>query len=221
MSRRNKIKDETVKKKTNQKRKPETIKIEGYKKQLKSGVFDVEDNLKIAEDGTTAIIDCKITTASDELDVYDRFDINAERTLSSAFTQYLVHSALIIPMKYDLELDVHVHKNFEPKNEVMFTKAVKRELAFDIKNNIINMRSGKRKSLIMIMLSVVFFITYFWASHLEIWFLPDILQVLCWVFLWETVSSLIWDTPELRQKRYNNLRLYNAKIVFIRTKRNI
>ena len=40
--------------------------------------------------------------------------------------------------------------------------------------------------------------------------------ILTWFFIWEAVSTKVYDSSEIKMHKINMLRLYNAEIVFVK-----
>lgn len=186
-----------------------------YKKQLKSEIFDVDNELQFNENGS-AIVECKIGKLEN---VFNQFDIAKDRTMTREFNNYLEEEAEIIPIRYNLELKLHVNENFTDENEKQLQKALKRHFSFYITADSVKLKRNIFKFSILFIFGILCLFLTTTVGKINTGIpVYETLLVLTWFFLWEGISSALFDRNTMRIHRLNLLRLYNATINIVRDK---
>lgn len=187
-------------------------KIKQYKKQLKSKKFDLDNELLISEDGS-AIIQCNVEKAKN---IFSNFDPVQERTISQEFHNFLMEETEIIPMRYDLQLQFLVDDDFTYENEVQIKKAIKRHYSFNITKDRVIERKTMKKCLLLLLFGIIGLclipLLKIIDQNLQFY---EFLSIPTWFFIWEAISTKVYDSSEIKVHKINMLRLYNANIVFI------
>lgn len=190
-------------------------KIKNYNKQLKSEVFDLDNEIIYNENGE-ALIECKIVKVEN---IFNNYDLAKQRTITDDFEKYLMDEVEIIPMTENVAIKMYVDENFTPENEVQVKKAIKNHFGFKItsdkvKNKRNNIWEGLFFSLGLIFLILSPFI-YKWFENSYVPLYESAL-ILTWFFLWEGTGMAFFDRTEIKAHIFNMLRLYNANISFVK-----
>lgn len=186
-----------------------------YRKQLKSEIFDVDNELRFNETGS-AVIECKVGKLDN---LFNQYDIVQDRTISLDFHNYLQDEAEIIPLRHNLELKIHVNENFNDDNEKQLKKALKRHFSFYITTDTVKLKKNIFKAGALFLCGLLFLCLSSLVTNVTSTFpLYESLLLLTWFFLWEGTSIALFDRSTLRMHRLNMLRLYNASIVIVRDK---
>ncbi len=190
-------------------------KIKEYKNQLRSEIFDLDKELKYNENGE-ALIECKIGKAEK---IFDKFDLAQDRSITDEFEKYLLDEMEIIPLSDNVAINMYVDSDFTDENEKQVRKAIKNHFAFKITSDKVKMKSNDITAGIFFILGIICLalspLIYKWS---ESTFMPlyESALILIWFFLYEGAYMAFFDRSELKEHRYNMLRLYNADIKFIR-----
>ena len=188
-------------------------KIKKYKRQLKSEIFDLENELDINKD-EEAQIHCNLHSINH---IFSPFDIAKDRTITDEFHSFLLEETDIIPMQYELELVFHVNKDFSTTDENKIKKAIKRFYSFKITSDIVRTRKTNFKCFFLFLCGIICLSLCPIVSTLTtIVPLYESLLILTWFFIWEGSSAKFFDGSKLATHKFNMLRLYNAKITFIK-----
>lgn len=186
-----------------------------YKKQLKSEIFDLDNEVVINESGD-AVIECKIGKAET---IFNKHDLAQNRTITDEFEKYLLEETEIIPISTNIEIKMYVDSGFTEENAKQVKRAIKNHFSFNITTDVVKMKKNILIAMAMYMLGlislflcpVVFNIT---SSISNIPFYESML-LFTWFFIWEASSLIFFDRTDLKKHRFNMLRLYNAKISFV------
>lgn len=187
-------------------------KIKEYKNQLKSEIFEPENELVYNEEGD-AIIDCKVDNLHD---LFSPYDISKKRTFCDAFHFYLLDETSIIPLHQNLEIRIHSKTEFTEKEKTQIKRAMKNHFSFYITSDMVKLKRMTTTTIILFALGILslFAIALFntIATNIPLY---EFLLIMTWFFFWEGTSLGLFDNRKVRSHRYNLLRLYNAKISFI------
>lgn len=179
-------------------------------KQLQSKLFNNKYKLNINNDNF-AVIDCK---ANDINTLYSSYDLNSESEINTSFSNFLIKEVSIIPLNYNLHLDITFNKEFNKKNKEKLKKSIKQHFSFKITDLKIKMKRNFIKALTLFSFSLISLIVTFLTKQNSIFFLNETFLILGWFFLWEGSNVLVYNRFNLKHKLYNYLRLYNAGITF-------
>lgn len=203
-----------------EKKKQNKLKIKEYKKQLRSEIFDLDKELKYNENGE-ALIECKIGKAEK---IFDKFDLAQDRSITDEFEKYLLDEVEIIPLSDNVAINMYVDSDFTSENEKQVKKAIKNHFSFKITSDKVKMKNNDILAGIFFILGLICLalspFIYEWS---ETTFMPlyESALILIWFFLYEGAYMAFFDRSELKEHRYNMLRLYNADIKFIRPNETI
>lgn len=192
-------------------------KIKQYKMQLKSEMFDVDNELSFNQNGE-AQINCKIGKSQE---IFSKYDIAQNRTITNEFNQFLMEETDIIPIRYNIELRMHVDDDFSEENEKQVKKAIKTYYSFNITRDIVKMRKTNFTCAILIIIGLLLLacvpLIKLIKTNIPIY---EFSLVFAWFFLWEGAGTKVFDSSAIKIHKYNMLRLYNANIVFVRKNTN-
>lgn len=190
-------------------------KIRQYKKQLKSKKFDLDNELLFSENGN-AIIQCNVEKSKY---IFSNFDPIQDRTLNQNFHEFLMDETEIIPIRYDLQLNIIVDEDFTPENEIQVKKAIKSHYSFNITKDKVIEKKTFQKSLVLLLIGIIglCLIPFIKSITTDIPIYESLL-IITWFFVWESISTKVYDSSEIKMHKINMLRLYNAEVVFIRKK---
>ncbi len=103
-------------------------KYKTYRKQLKSEMFELENELVLNE-FDDAVIECKIGNIEN---IFSRYDIAKNRSIVNSFHEYLMEEVEIVPPKHDIELRMFVDKDVTKEQEQQIRRAIKTHYKFMI-----------------------------------------------------------------------------------------
>ena len=190
-------------------------KIKEYKKQLKSEIFDPDNEIIYNENGE-ALIECKIGKAEN---IFNQYDLAKQRTITDDFEKYLMDEVEIIPMTENVAIKMYVDDNFTTDNENQVKKALKNHFGFKITTDKVKI---KRNDLWAGLFLICGFICLILSPFVYKWFQNSYFPayestlIMTWFFLWEGTGMAFLDRSEISAHRYNMLRLYNASVSFVR-----
>lgn len=202
------------------KKKQNRQKLKAYKRQLKSEIFDLDKELKYNESGE-ALIECKIGKAEK---IFDKFDLAQDRSITDEFEKYLLDEVEIIPLSDNVAINMYVDEDFTEENEKQVKKAIKNHFSFKITSDKVKMRNNNVMAGIFFVLGIICLalspFIYQWS---ESTFMPlyESALILIWFFLYEGAYMAFFDRSEIKEHRYNMLRLYNADVKFVRPNQTI
>lgn len=188
-------------------------KVRTYRKQLKSEQFELDNELVFLETGEVQI-ECKVGKIEN---IFSPFDIAKNRTISDSFHNYLMQETEIIPAKYDLELKLHVSDDTKPEQEEQIRKAIKRHYSFMITSVNVSLRKTSLSAMLLYFGGLVaLLLTFLVEKMTTILPLKETLLIITWFFVWEATGVAFFDRNRLILNRFNMLRIYNAKVVFVK-----
>ncbi|MGN1213198.1 MAG: hypothetical protein ACI4TZ_04060 [Christensenellales bacterium] len=187
-------------------------KIKQYKRQLKSEQFDVENEIRFNDNGE-AIIECKI---GNEKDIFSPFDILKDRTIEDDFDKYLMEETEIIPLRYNLELKIHVKEDCSTDTQSQIKSAIKRFYSFKLTTSKVSLKKNKSFAFFLYAIGALSLFAMPFASKLPFIPLYESLIILIWFTLWEANDIILFKTSRQKTEQLNMLRLYNATITFVK-----
>ena len=192
------------------------LKLKQYRKQLKSEIFDIDNEVKYNETDE-ALIECKIGKAEN---IFNKFDLAMERTITDEFEKYLLDEVNIIPIGENVAIKMYVDEEFTEENEKQVKKAIKRHFSFNITTDIVKMKRNHLAAIFLLLSGIICLVACPFISLItKDTYMPiyESMLILAWFFIWEGIGKAVFDITSIRNHRYNMLRLYNADISFERT----
>lgn len=187
-------------------------KIKQYKQQLRSEQFDVDNEIKFNDQGE-AIIECKI---GNEKDMFSPYDINKDRTIDDDFNKYLMEETEIIPLRHNLEIKIHVKEDCSAETQSQIKGAIRRFYSFKLTKSKVELKRSRIGAIALFAVGVLALVATPFASQLSNIPLYEALLIMIWFCLWEANDILLFKAGSLKTEQFNMLRLYNAKITFIK-----
>lgn len=188
-------------------------KIKNYNKQMKSHIFDLETELQLNANDE-AVIECKIGETEN---IFSKYDILQDRTINNEFDEYLMEETEIIPINHDLEVKMHISENCSENTKEQIRKSIKRHYSFNITKTKVALKKSRILCMLLFVLGIgLLFVTPF-ANKIDTTFpVYEVLLIIIWFCLWEGSDIALFKCGELKRNLINMLRLYNAKITFIK-----
>lgn len=188
-------------------------KVKSFRKQLRSETFELDNELVFSE-RDEAVIECKVGKIEN---IFSPFDIAKNRTINDSFHTYLMQETEIIPARHDLELRLHIAGDTTAEQEEQIKKAIKRHYSFMITSTNVKVRNANLVALLLYFGGIIALILNLLADNINtVLPLKETLLIITWFFVWEATSVMFFDRNSLNLKRYNMLRIYNARVVFVR-----
>lgn len=190
-------------------------KIKRFDSDIGSEIFNIENELKFSESGD-AEINCQIGKIDK---VFSPYDIAKDRTISESFNSYLMQETEIIPLKHNIEINLHVDNSFTIENEIQIRKALKRYFSFNITTVNVKLRRTLISSIFLYILGAISLIlTALSTGYFLIFPLYETLLIVSWFLIWEATNIAFFERLRLKKLRLNMLRIYNANVMVVRKK---
>ncbi|MDD4275779.1 MAG: hypothetical protein PHO33_02225 [Clostridia bacterium] len=185
-------------------------KLKSYKKQLKSEVFKVDNELNFSETGEV-MLDCQIGKLER---IFSPFDIAKDRTIDESFSAYLLQETDIVPIRYNIAINLHVENSITEEHAKQIEKAIKRYYSFKITAANVKIRKNLISSIILYLLGIGCLTINILSEKLSA-VLPiyETSLIASWFLLWEATGLLFFDRSKLKLQRFNMLRIFNAKLI--------
>lgn len=190
-------------------------KVKMLEHQLLVQKFTQENELVFSEDGDV-IIDCNLGSLSN---IYSRYDMQKSKTLETQLHKYLLEETDIVPLYYTIQLNLHVFSNVTEAEELQARKAIQNHFSFAVaRDNYILKNKLKIGRLLLLLGTLCLFSSALASSLNTVIPLYELLLILTWFFSWEGIGVLVFERNRLKSGMLNMLRLYNAKVVILRTR---
>ena len=171
------------------------------------------DNELIFNEMEEVQLDCKVGKIEN---LFSPFDIAKDRTITEAFHTYLMQETEIIPIRYNLELKLHIQNNYTEEEKEKIGKAIKRHYSFMITSANVRLRKTLFRSLMLYLGGLISLLLNFAVNNfLSELPLKETLLIISWFFVWEATGVLFFDRGSLKRRRHNMFRIYNAKVSFV------
>ena len=151
-------------------------------------------------------------------DLYMKHDYR-KMDLSDSLCNYIEEIAYIVPIEYDIILEIH-SPIIDEEGRERIRKNFKVNYGMDIDDRDYEIKMSNIKALIMFFIGV-FLMFFSYAIKPYIWdVLSEIIVIAGWVPLWDMIEIITLDTKDLKTERLNKLQLYDAKVTFVFDKEN-
>lgn len=146
-------------------------------------------------------------------DLYMKHDYR-KMDLSDQLCNYIEEIAYIVPLKYDIILEIHSPEiSEEDQNKIR--KNFKANYGMDIDDRDYEISRSRIKALLMFLIGIL--LMFF--AHAVMPYISDALSefliIAAWVPLWDMIEILTLDNEELKTERLNKLQLYDAHVTFV------
>lgn len=198
--------------------KSKKLKIKDYRKQLKSDMFDINNELIIAEDNSAAL-ECRVGKVEN---IFSPFDISKNRTISDSFHSYLMQETEIIPARHELELRLYVTDQVTEEQMDQIKRAIKRHYSFTITSTNLRLKKTTLSALFLYLAGILALIINFLSSNVTS-LLPvkETMLIVTWFLVWEATGIAFFDRKNLQTRRFNMLRIYNATVTFVKEEKTV
>jgi len=159
--------------------------------------------------GSKAVIPIKVEEIRD---LYMKHDYK-KMELSNSLLNYIDNVAYMIPINTDIILEIHCPEISEEMQEKI-RKNIKNNYGMDIDDNDYDLSDNNKISLILAIVGILLLIFNIVTLDLgTVW--SEILSILWWVPLWNTIEIQILENRETKAERLNNQQLYDSKVEFV------
>ena len=145
-------------------------------------------------------------------DLYMKHDYN-KLALSDDVCDYIEEIAYIIPLKYDIILEIHCPEISE-KEQIRIKKVIKNNYGMEIDDRDYDIRVANKKSISLFFIGLIILIISFALENILPNAIAEILYIAGWVALWEMCECLMLNNSEKRTERINKLQLYDSHVIF-------
>ena len=145
-------------------------------------------------------------------DLYMKHDYN-KLALSDEVCAYIEEIAYIIPLKYDIVLEIHCPEISE-KEQIRIKKVIKNNYGMEIDDRDYDIRVANKKSFTLFFLGFFILIISFALENIIADVILEMLYIAGWVALWEMCECLMLNIAEKRTERINKLQLYDSEVRF-------
>ncbi|MFA6859862.1 MAG: hypothetical protein WCR30_00565 [Clostridia bacterium] len=183
------------------------------KKLLKQKFAD-ENKLEYT-DNEEAIVECNIGSLTN---IYSRYDMQKSKTLEPLLFEYMMEETDIVPLNNNLQLNMCVYNNTTDEEEVQARKALKTHFSFNIARDNFILRRKIKKGIIYFLCGILtLFLSSFVVTLNTKVPLYELMLIFTWFFSWEASDIILIECNKIKKHRLNMLRLYNAKVIFVRS----
>ena len=160
--------------------------------------------------GNKAIIPIELDSIDD---LYMKHDYK-KLALSDDLCNYIEEIAYIIPLEYQIILEIHCQKIPE-EQQLRIKKTIKNNYGMEIDDRDYDVRMANHKCISLFFLGAFFLLISFSLENFLIEFVKEFLYIAGWVALWEMFENLMLDNAKKKAERINNLQLYDSEIKFV------
>ena len=146
-------------------------------------------------------------------DLYMKHDYK-KLALSDDVCDYIEEIAYIIPLKYEIILEIHCPRISE-EEQSRIKKVIKNNYGMEIDDRDYDIHIANKKSLSLFLLGIVFIILSFALEQHFASFIVEFLNIVGWVALWEMCENLMLNNVEKRTERIYKLQLYDSEVKFV------
>ena len=134
--------------------------------------------------------------------------------LSDDLCKYIEEIAYIIPLKYNIILEIHCPEISE-QEQLKIKKIIKNNYGMEIDDRDYDVREANHKCISLFFLGAFFLIIAYALESILIDFWKEVLSIAGWVALWEMFESLMLENAKKKSERLNNLQPYDSEIRFV------
>ena len=141
-------------------------------------------------------------------DLYMKHDYK-KLALSDDVCDYIEEIAYIIPLKYEIILEIHCPE-ISDEEQTRIKKVIKNNYGMEIDDRDYDIHVANKKS------CSLFFIGLSFAFGTQIpSFIAELINIVGWVALWEMCENLLLNNAAKRTERIYKLQLYDSEVKFI------
>lgn len=146
-------------------------------------------------------------------DLYMKHDYK-KLALSDDVCDYIEEIAYIIPLKYEIILELHCPEISEDE-QTRIKKVIKNNYGMEIDDRDYDIHVANKKSLSLFFIGLLFIILSFAFGTQIPSFIAELINIVGWVALWEMCENLLLNNAAKRTERIYKLQLYDSEVKFV------
>lgn len=180
------------------------------KKKIKDDVFDVDDQNR-------EIVDITIKDMDDMLSVYSP---DGKDNISPELANVIDNATKSTNYYKDIHLRFTCEKH-PPEKEEQYKNAIKNYYINEFAEKERKLHNNLLIATSTFLLSIVFFVILFLVSSLNLpWIVVEFIDVIAWVFGWETVDVIVFRRQVIKYDQRKILKIIYANVSFLTTKKS-
>ena len=146
-------------------------------------------------------------------DLYMKHDYK-KIDLSDQLCNYIEEMAYIVPIKYDIVLEIH-SPEITLDEQRHIRRTIKSNYGMEIDDIDYDIRTAQNKAFLLFVIGMLLMV-FAYAITPYVWqFISDFAIIAGWVALWDMIEILWLDNENLKVERLNKLQLYDSDVTFI------
>ena len=146
-------------------------------------------------------------------DLYMKHDYK-KLALSDDVCDYIEEIAYIIPLKYEIILELHCPEISEDE-QTRIKKVIKNNYGMEIDDRDYDIHVANKKSFSLFFIGLLFIILSFAFGTKIPSFIAELINIVGWVALWEMCENLLLNNAAKRTERIYKLQLYDSEVKFV------
>lgn len=146
-------------------------------------------------------------------DLYMKHDYK-KLALSDDVCDYIEEIAYIIPLKYEIILEIHCPE-ISDEEQTRIKKVIKNNYGMEIDDRDYDIHVANKKSCSLFFIGLLFIILSFAFGTKIPSFIAELINIVGWVALWEMCENLLLNNAAKRTERIYKLQLYDSEVKFI------
>lgn len=146
-------------------------------------------------------------------DLYMKHDYK-KLALSDDVCDYIEEIAYIIPLKYEIILEIHCPE-ISDEEQTRIKKVIKNNYGMEIDDRDYDIHVANKKSCSLFFIGLLFIILSFAFGTQIPSFIAELINIVGWVALWEMCENLLLNNAAKRTERIYKLQLYDSEVKFI------
>lgn len=146
-------------------------------------------------------------------DLYMKHDYK-KLALSDDVCDYIEEIAYIIPLKYEIILEIHCPE-ISDEEQTRIKKVIKNNYGMEIDDRDYDIHVANKKSCSLFFIGLLFIILSFAFGTKIPSFIAELINIVGWVALWEMCENLMLNNSAKRTERIYKLQLYDSEVKFV------
>ena len=146
-------------------------------------------------------------------DLYMKHDYK-KLALSDDVCDYIEEIAYIIPLKYEIILEIHCPE-ISDEEQTRIKKVIKNNYGMEIDDRDYDIHVANKKSCSLFFIGLLFIILSFAFGTQIPPFIAELINIVGWVALWEMCENLMLNNSAKRTERIYKLQLYDSEVKFV------
>lgn len=134
--------------------------------------------------------------------------------LSDDVCDYIEEIAYIIPLKYEIILEIHCPE-ISDEEQTRIKKVIKNNYGMEIDDRDYDIHVANKKSCSLFFIGLLFIILSFAFGTKIPSFIAELINIVGWVALWEMCENLMLNNSAKRTERIYKLQLYDSEVKFV------